>query len=209
MNNRWPFNDIGCVVSAFIMYFVSCTNMYLMAAIAVERYLIVTGKLAKRMASVLARVYVVLGCTLVALFWACMPLVGWSRYSMERAHTSCSVEYAERSLSVTTYIVAVFVFVFLAPLSQIAYSTVRLVLFVNKFFRRKILITKHQAITSASSFSSYSSSVSSSTSDKNNLASGNTRELFSKSLKITLMMGIYICESFFFYNYSFSSIFVY
>ena len=51
-------------------------------------------------------------------------LVGWTHYSLEPAHTSCSVEWSSRSLSATTsytsYDMAIFVFVFFIPLAVIA-----------------------------------------------------------------------------------------
>jgi len=35
---RWVFKKEGCIFSAFVMYFVGCTSMYLMTAISIERF---------------------------------------------------------------------------------------------------------------------------------------------------------------------------
>jgi hypothetical protein len=34
---RWVFGKFGCIASAYLMYFVGCTSIYLIAAISVER----------------------------------------------------------------------------------------------------------------------------------------------------------------------------
>lgn len=62
----------------------------------------------------------------LALFWCIMPVLGWSRYSLEGSLTTCSVEWSERSLNVTSYNLAIFAFVFFIPLGLIIMSKILL-----------------------------------------------------------------------------------
>lgn len=67
------------------------------------------------------------GCLLIGLFWATMPLVGWSHYSLEGAYTSCSVEWRERSLNVTSYNITIFGVVYLVPVLVILVTNIKLI----------------------------------------------------------------------------------
>lgn len=72
-------------------------------------------------------------CLFIGIFWASMPLLGWSHYSLEGAYTSCSVEWRERSLSVTSYNITIFGFVYLVPVIVIVFTNARLLTMVNIF----------------------------------------------------------------------------
>jgi c-opsin len=75
--------------------------------------------------------YVIAVCMLLGLFWSILPIFGWSRYALEGAGTSCSVEWNERSWNVMSYNVAMFVFVFFVPLLIIIFTNTRLIMIVK------------------------------------------------------------------------------
>nr|QVK45899.1 G protein-coupled receptor [Proales similis] len=129
---RWAFSHFFCVASAYLMYFVGCTSIYLMAAIALQRFYIIYKPMEIRSVNFRNTMIVIAGCCLNGLFWSTMPLIGWSHYSIEGAGTSCSVEWNERSLNVTSYNTSIFMFVFLIPLGAILYSSLRLMLIVKQ-----------------------------------------------------------------------------
>ena len=58
------------------MYFVTCTSMYLMAVISVDRFFSIKKPMQARHMHVGKRLLVVLACALLALFWSSMPLIG-------------------------------------------------------------------------------------------------------------------------------------
>lgn len=60
--------------------------------------------------------------------WPIMPLLGWSRYSLEGDLTSCSIEWAERSFNVISYNMTILVFVLIIPVSIIIYCDIKLIL---------------------------------------------------------------------------------
>ena len=79
----------------------------------------------------------VLFCYLQGLLWAGFPLFGWSSYDMEGILTSCSVQWQDRSTSVWTYNVLMFVFVLFVPVTAMFFSNFKLYLtvrFLSKFF---------------------------------------------------------------------------
>ncbi len=53
---------------------------------------------------------------LIGIFWAIVPLFGWSEYSLEGAMISCSVEWNKRTASIMSYNISIALFVFILPL---------------------------------------------------------------------------------------------
>jgi hypothetical protein len=54
--------------------------------------------------------YLIIGfCNVLALLHTSAPLVGWSYFSPEGALVTCSIEWAERSFSVISYNVFIFI----------------------------------------------------------------------------------------------------
>ncbi len=80
-------------------------------------------------------------CFLASIFWSTMPLLGWSHYALENNLTSCSVEWNERSLNVTSYNVCLFFFGFIIPLAIILYSNLRIIYIVGRFENLSLLFS--------------------------------------------------------------------
>ena len=171
------------------MFFVGCTSMYLMAVIAVERFwLIRRPALISRM-RVTTRLQVIAGCATLALVWSLMPLIGWSRYSMEPSRTSCAVEWAERSLSVTSFNVTLFFLVFFVPLVLIVVFNTRLIIHSHQFYSRKIKIMRSSGKDNANVNSSHNDTSMVARSSNNDID-----DLTLKSFKLTVILIIYICK---------------
>ena len=66
----------------------------------------------------------------IALICAGAPLVGWSYYSLEGALTSCSVEWAERSFSVISYNIFIFILTFVLPTLVISITNLKMIFIV-------------------------------------------------------------------------------
>lgn len=135
---RWVFREIGCILSGFIMYFVGCSSIYLMAAISFERFYINYKPLISKRYGTKVTKIVILSCVCLGLFWSLLPIFGWSKYSLEGTMTSCSVEWNERSFNVVSYNLAMFLFVFLIPLSVIITANVKLLFIVKRLDQKKI-----------------------------------------------------------------------
>lgn len=108
------------------MFFIGCTNVHLMTAISIERFYIMFKLLNIRKISYKLS-YITIGiCCGFGLFWAIMPLLGWSYYTFESGLVSCGVEFKGSTFNVRSYIVGIFIFVYLVPFGFIMGSNVYL-----------------------------------------------------------------------------------
>ena len=153
LNKRWLFDEVGCTIAGFIMYFVGCAGIYLMTAISIERqacipstsynlkstsffdrYWVISSPLCLKEITVKVTMWSIGACFLLALIWPVLPLFGWSHYTLEGGHTSCAVEWAERSFNVVSYNVTIWICVFLIPLIIITFTNLRLICIVRFLF---------------------------------------------------------------------------
>lgn len=123
---RWVFKPIGCEFSAFVMYFVGCSSIHLMAAISVERYYTIKNRLINEVISYKTKIKIISICLLSGFFWAVLPILGWSNYTLEKSRTSCSVVWHHKSLLVISYNITVFIFVYLIPLIIMVTAYIRI-----------------------------------------------------------------------------------
>ena len=68
---------------------------------------------------------IVAGCFLMGFFVAVLPLLGWSYYSHEPSKASCSVEWQEFSLNVTSYNIFILAVVFFIPFTIIIFFNIK------------------------------------------------------------------------------------
>lgn len=118
---RWITGKSGCIISGFIMYTVGMTQIYMMTAISVQRFLIIYKPFLIRKMTYKVSFSMIALCIALGAFWAILPLLGWSHYSLEAGLTSCSVEWAERSYNVYTYNLAIFIIGFSVPVFLIIF----------------------------------------------------------------------------------------
>jgi len=109
------------------MFFVGCTSAYLMAAISFERFYIMYRPLNIRNISYKLAYFIILACCGFGLFWAIMPLLGWSYYTMEDGLVSCALEFKGNSMNVRSFIILIFIFVYLIPFGTIILSSLYII----------------------------------------------------------------------------------
>lgn len=129
---RWLFKEIGCIVSGFLMYLIGCTSIYIMVLVSVERYYLIQNSF-KTKINTNQVVFSILVCFFLGFAWAIFPLFGWSHYSLEGAHTSCSVEWNEKSFNVISYNITILITVFIIPVIAIAFTNIKLIFMVKIF----------------------------------------------------------------------------
>jgi c-opsin len=127
---RWTFSHSSCVFSAFLMYLIGVTSIYILSAASLARFYAVYNPLNVTIFSLKKCLSMIGGCFISGLFWSSMPLLGWSHYSLEGAGTICSVAWNERSWTVTSYNASICVFVFLIPLLCIIWTNTKLFIMV-------------------------------------------------------------------------------
>ncbi len=159
------------------MYFVGCSQIFIMTAISFERYYIIQNPLEK--ISKKKIINVIMLCLFLSLFWSIAPLLGWSYYSYEDNLTSCAVEYKSRSINVISYNLAMFIFVFIIPIGIILVSNMKLLLIVSYqiYLIFILIINNNLKVKSMASFSF---------SDKKQ------QKMFDVQRKVSIMMIIYM-----------------
>ena len=73
----------------------------------------------------------IMACLMLGLLWPVLPLFGWSHYTLEGALTSCTVEWAERSLNVVSYNITIWIGGFLIPLVIMVFTNYKLIRIVS------------------------------------------------------------------------------
>ena len=106
-------------------------HVYMMSIISFERYYVLKDpsnmkKINKKTVST-----AILVSLFLSLFWSIMPLVGWSKYTIEDALCACSIEWKEKNLNVISYNVSIFIFVFLLPFTFIFVTNFKSYLIVS------------------------------------------------------------------------------
>ncbi|XP_046667713.1 rhodopsin, GQ-coupled-like [Homalodisca vitripennis] len=122
-SQRWVFGKIGCQLYAGGVGHFGLLSIVTLAAIAVERYMVITSKpLSKswRITQYDSRKVCVL-TWIYCLAMSVPPLFGWSQYVLEGFHTSCSWDYVTRTLSNRAYYLYLLTLGFLVPVAVILY----------------------------------------------------------------------------------------
>lgn len=131
-SHRWTSGKLGCDVSSTVMFFIGCTSAHLMAAISFERFYIMYKPLNIRKINFRTSFISVFICCAFGLFWSLMPLVGWSYYTFEDGLISCAVEFKGSSLNVRSFIIAIFIFVYLIPFGFIMGTNILLFIIIKR-----------------------------------------------------------------------------
>ncbi|BFZ18147.1 hypothetical protein BsWGS_21186 [Bradybaena similaris] len=116
-SGRWLYGQAMCQLYAFEGMFFGISAIGSVAALCVERYYIASRLRSGAKGG--SGWFYGWAVTLVsgnALFWATMPLLGWSRYAMEHTGTSCAIDWRHPDDSYTSYMATLTVFSFLVPL---------------------------------------------------------------------------------------------
>ncbi|KAJ8316339.1 hypothetical protein KUTeg_006353 [Tegillarca granosa] len=144
---KWLFHEGGCVYYAFIVCLMSYTNIGIVTAIAVDRYVVIVR--GKRVTLQTAW-WVVIGCIMHSFLWSVAPVLGWSSYTLEGMQTSCSINWQSTDVGDISLSIALLFWLWLLPIFHVHKNT------VQKLQRRKpkeiekdIVITSLMVIVSA------------------------------------------------------------
>ncbi len=129
---RWPFGEIGCQISATIMFFIGCSSIYMLVAISIQRYYLIRKPLNIRKIKSRKTFIIITICCALGLAWSVMPLVGWNHYVLEGVHTSFGVEFSFKTLNFLSFNIMLFATVFALPFVLIIVANVQLYKKVKK-----------------------------------------------------------------------------
>lgn len=109
----WDFSV--CVFQGFIMFFGSMSSMYILSAISLSRYIVITRQMSAVVVNNTVSATMLAFCYIVGLFWSAIPFSGWTRYEYEAIGTTCSVALDSSDFYVLSYNICIFVFCYLVP----------------------------------------------------------------------------------------------
>ena len=112
---NWMFNWSGCVFHAFTVYFFGLSNMYILTAISVDRFIIIAKPLYAAKINYRVVSLALFTCYFFGFLWSSMPLFGWSSFAYEGAGTSCVISYDDHDMSAFSYNVAISINCFFIP----------------------------------------------------------------------------------------------
>uniref|UniRef100_A0A6J0SFN2 Pinopsin-like n=1 Tax=Pogona vitticeps TaxID=103695 RepID=A0A6J0SFN2_9SAUR len=111
-----------CIFQGFAVNYFGIVSLWSLTILAYERYNVVCQPLGTLQMST-KRGYQLLGFIWIfCLFWAVVPLFGWSSYGPEGVQTSCSIGWEERSWSNYSYLITYFLSCFFIPVTIIGFS---------------------------------------------------------------------------------------
>ncbi|KAJ8319414.1 hypothetical protein KUTeg_004505 [Tegillarca granosa] len=136
--NRWLWGDVGCTYEGFMVYFLGLSQMYVLCAISVDRYIVIAKPLYKAKITNRVACVSILSCWIGGFFWAIMPVFGWSSYDKEAQGTSCTIVWQSGELSVKSYNITIFFMCLLFPLSIMIYCYYGVFMTVKNISRNRI-----------------------------------------------------------------------
>ncbi|GFR69696.1 rhodopsin [Elysia marginata] len=127
-------SKLVCDIDAFAVYFLGLTSLYLLAAISVDRYLVIVKPYSDFVVTQRAANLAVSVCVILGFFWALMPLVGWNEYTLEGIGIACSVNWYSQDAGHKTFIIFVFIFCFILPFVVMLFCYLKIARTVKQIF---------------------------------------------------------------------------
>ena len=106
-------------------------HVCMMSIISFERYYVLKKPLNMKKITNQKVTIAIMVSVIFSLFWTLMPLLGWSRYTLEDGLTGCSIEWKPTDINVISYNISMFIFVFFLPFSLIFTTNFKSFLFVS------------------------------------------------------------------------------
>ncbi|XP_052760018.1 visual pigment-like receptor peropsin [Mya arenaria] len=139
LNGKWFMGEFLCKWQAFVVYFVGLSQMYLLMAVSVDRYVVITKPhLALRITKKVA-IACMASCFGLAFFLALMPIIGWSSYGLEASGVFCGLRWEDHSARNTSYIAMIIFFCYFGPIGVMIFSYYHLFMAVKMRNRNTVL----------------------------------------------------------------------
>ncbi|XP_021357733.1 rhodopsin-like, partial [Mizuhopecten yessoensis] len=121
-NKRWIHGDLICTIEGFLVYVLGLTDLYLLCAISLDRYIVIAKPLQANKINHGVAALSITACWMGGLFWSATPFFGWNYYRLEDSGVSCGVSFEPNDPSIQSYILSIFIFCFVGPFVLIMFS---------------------------------------------------------------------------------------
>ena len=132
---RWLWGNPGCIWYAFTTAWVGLASIIQLATWAVKQCITFRSS-APIVVSVRKSFRAVLVCWSLAFLVSCLPLMGWSDYTLEGLGLHCAISWGTRSLSNLSFCVFLLIVFFVAPVGAILISYVNILVVVRRMYKR-------------------------------------------------------------------------
>ena len=78
-------------------------HVYMMSVISYERYYVLKHPSKRNAINRKTAILAISASLTISLFWSMIPLLGWSKYTLEDGLTGCSLEWKERNFNIISY----------------------------------------------------------------------------------------------------------
>lgn len=113
---KWIFGETGCIACGFYGFLAGISQIWCLFAFSVERYIATNYKKFYKTIPSIYYTLTIIAMIGIGLFWACMPLLGWSQYGLEAPGTSCSVDYSVATDQYRSLLISMCLVTYGAPL---------------------------------------------------------------------------------------------
>ncbi|XP_067671716.1 parapinopsin-like [Haliotis asinina] len=137
-SHGWVFGHVVCVLEGFMVYFLGLTSMYLLAAISVDRYIVISKPLLSYKITHRVAAFAIAVCWLLGFFWAALPLVGWNQYDLEGVGISCSIVWQSEDPVNFSYIIIIFILCFTFPVCIMTFCYVNVYMTIRNVARSNV-----------------------------------------------------------------------
>ena len=131
---KWLWGRTGCIWYAFITTWVGLSSIIQLAILAVERFVTLRNP-TPNIVSARQTCKVVIASWSITFLVSCAPLVGWSKYTFEGFGLHCAIHWDIRSAGNLTYCAFLLIIFYVAPVSAILLSYVKIFSIVRRIYK--------------------------------------------------------------------------
>lgn len=136
-HGRWIYGDYGCKATAFVATWSGLTSIMNLSLAGYERYIALVFLYKSQQTFTRRRaIRATVAMWLYALFWATMPLCGWSGFEPEGVGTSCSLRWKSRDNLDLSYNICLIFACYVLPVSIMIASYYKSCREINKGAKR-------------------------------------------------------------------------
>ncbi|WAR10500.1 OPSX-like protein, partial [Mya arenaria] len=117
----WQFKRAGCVYYGFATTMFGITQISLLAAIAIDRFVIIVKPRGFAFSKSKAIAAVIL-CYIIGCLWAMFPAVGWSSYQLEGIRVRCAINWRSKRVADVSFTLSALILAWMVPLFVIVVS---------------------------------------------------------------------------------------
>lgn len=121
LHGKWFAGHFFCVWEGFVVYTCGLTELYLLVAISINRYVAMVKPLSASIFSKRLATFSVFACAGLGFLWSIPPFFGWSSYGLEAPGVFCGLHWEDQGISNLTYILAITIFCYFVPFGIMVY----------------------------------------------------------------------------------------